>query len=620
MSRCGKNTRRFAALGRSGAACHNRPTVSANLVQLRRRRADFNPADNALSRLKAVMHERREITRQDVESIARASHQPEAAVYGVATYYGDLGTKKRGRVRVKVCRGTACFATAGEAQVGWLEDALGVKLDETSPDGALSLEGVYCLGFCNAGPTVEIEGRIYTGLTPERARELAAALGPSARGDGPLVEAHRASAPVFEAHGGPAIVLERLAQPIDATHLDTAVAHEAFTGLAKALQTMSREEMLGHVERSGLRGRGGAGFPTATKWRFMAANAVKAGEAFVVCNADEGDPGSYIDKYIMERDPFALLEGMALAAYASHATRGFVYVRSEYPLSKPVLEKAIFEARSAGWLGKNIRGSSFSFDVDVIEGAGSYVCGEETALLRSLEGLRGMVTARPPFPAERGLFGKPTIVNNVETLANLGWIARHGGDAYGALGVGRSRGTKTLSLNERFARPGIYEVPLGTPLSKVLVELAGGLKDGRPIKAVQIGGPLGGILPASLLDTPIGFEELDAVGALLGHGGVVAWDDRVDVRDIAVHLFEFCDAESCGKCFPCRIGGRRGLEIVRRLKARRPAADVRRDVGLLTELCETMKLGSLCAHGGAIPIPIASLMVHFEAEMTGGAA
>ena len=391
-------------------------------------------------------------------------------------------------------------------------------------------------------------------------------------------------------------------------------------GLTKALQTMSREEMLGHVERSGLRGRGGAGFPTATKWRFMAANAVKAGEAFVVCNADEGDPGSYIDKYIMERDPFALLEGMALAAYASHATRGFVYVRSEYPLSKPVLEKAIFEARSAGWLGKNIRGSSFSFDVDVIEGAGSYVCGEETALLRSLEGLRGMVTARPPFPAEKGLFGKPSIVNNVETLANVGFIVRHGGAHYASFGHWKSRGTKVLSLNERFARPGMVEVPFGVTLREVLEGWAGGMKGGRPIKGVQVGGPLGGILPASLLDTKIGFDELDAVGGLLGHGGIVAFDGTTPMRDLAVHLFEFCDAESCGKCFPCRIGGRRGLEIVRRLKARRPAADVRRDVGLLTELCETMKLGSLCAHGGAIPIPIASLMVHFEAEMTGGAA
>jgi formate dehydrogenase iron-sulfur subunit len=296
-----------------------------------------------------------------------------------------------------------------------------------------------------------------------------------------------------------------------------------------------------------------------------------------------------------------------------------VYVRSEYPDSAPRLRRAVEAARAAGFLGARVAGSAFAFDVEVVEGAGSYVCGEETALLRSLEGLRGMVTARPPFPAEKGLFDKPTVVNNVETLANIGWIVRHGGEAYAALGAGKSRGTKAVSLNERFARPGIYEVPFGVPVRSILEGLGGGMKSGRPIKAVQIGGPLGGVLPNALLDTPLGFDELDAVGALLGHGGIVAWDDAVDVRDIAVHLFEFCDAESCGKCFPCRIGGRRGLEIVKRLKEERSDVDVQADARLLVELCETMKLGSLCAHGGAIPIPIASLLHHFRDEMLGGA-
>lgn len=549
----------------------------SNLVQIRRRRPDFDAKDNALQRLKIVMHERREITADDVRAIAKATYQPEAAVYGVATYYGDLGTKRRGQTRVKVCRGTACFAACGEDHVKWMEDALHLKLDETRADGSVSLEGVYCLGFCNAGPSVEIEGRIYGELTPERARALAKDLD----GGGGAVEAHDALVPRMEAHGCPAIVLERLALPIDATRLEVARAHHVFEGLARA----EGLDVLGEVERSQLRGRGGAGFPTATKWRFAAQNARQTKEAYVVCNADEGDPGSYIDKYIMERDPFAVLEGMAIAGLAVGAQRGLLGGR---------------------------------FDVEVVEGAGSYVCGEETALLRSLEGLRGMVTARPPFPADRGLFDKPTVVNNVETLANLGWIMRHGGEAYAAYGASKSRGTKTVSLNERFVRPGIYEVPFGVSVRAILEGLGGGMKSGRPIKAVQIGGPLGGILPASLLDTPLGFEELDAVGALLGHGGVVAWDDRFDVRDVAIHLFEFCDAESCGKCFPCRIGGRRGLELVKRMKGPRSKAELDGDVALLTELCETMKLGSLCAHGGAIPAPIASLMLHFYDEMTRG--
>jgi NADH:ubiquinone oxidoreductase subunit F (NADH-binding)/NADH:ubiquinone oxidoreductase subunit E len=589
--------------------------LSDNLTQLRRRRDDWSATDNALQRLKTVMHERRAITADDIRAIAHATHQPEANVLGIATYYGDLGLHPRGRTRVRVCKGTACFAACGDASVGWLERALGLKLEETSADGGVSLEAAYCLGYCNAGPTVAVEERVYGNLTEAGAHALARDLSASSS----LAQARDTHVPPFVVDGGPAVVLERLAAAGDATALSTARAHGAFNGLTKALASMTPDDVLLHVERAQLRGRGGAGFPTATKWRFTAASARASNEAFVVCNADEGDPGSYIDKWLMERDPFAVLEGMALAGYAIGASRGFVYVRSEYPESAPALRRAVEAARAAGLLGAGLNGTGFSFDVEVVEGAGSYVCGEETALLRSLEGLRGMVTARPPFPAEKGLFGKPTVVNNVETLANLGWIMRHGGDAYAALGAGTSRGTKAVSLNERFVRPGIYEVPFGTPVRTILERLGGGLKGGRPIKAVQIGGPLGGILPDALLDTPLGFEELDAVGALLGHGGVVAWDDTVDARDIAVHLFEFCDAESCGKCFPCRLGGRRGLEIARRLKDARPGAEVMADVSLLVDLCETMKLGSLCAHGGAIPIPIASLLTHFRSEMTAGA-
>jgi NADH:ubiquinone oxidoreductase subunit F (NADH-binding)/NADH:ubiquinone oxidoreductase subunit E len=589
--------------------------VSHNLVQLRRNRGDLGVEDTALQQLKRVMHEHRVITKADVAAVARATGQPEAAVLGVATYYGDLGTQPRGRTRVKVCKGTACHAAGNDASVGWMEDALGLKVGETRADGEVSLEEVYCLGFCNAGPTVEVEGRIYGELTQERARALASDLG---KGAG-LAEAHDQLVPYFEVHDGPAIVLERLAKNVDATELDVARAGGVFEGLAKALSSMTPDQVLAEVDASQLRGRGGAGFATATKWRSTAANATNTKEAYVVCNADEGDPGSYIDKYLMERDPFAVLEGIALAGYAIGASRGFAYVRSEYPRSAPALRAAVKAAREAGILGKSVLGSSFAFDIEIVEGAGSYVCGEETALLRSLEGLRGMVTARPPYPADKGLFERPTVVNNVETLANIGWIVRHGGAAYAAIGVGKSRGTKVISLNERFARPGMVEVPLGTSLRRILVELGGGMKSGRPIKAIQLGGPLGGIIPGSMLDVPLGFEELDAVGALLGHGGVVAWEEGVDVRDIAIHLFEFCDAESCGKCFPCRIGGRRGLEIVKRLKdQRRPKAEVAADVALLTDLCETLKLGSLCAHGGAIPDPIRSLFRHFEAEMIAG--
>lgn len=595
--------------------------MSENLVQLRKRKGDFSATDNALQRLKEVMHHKRVIRAEDITRIAREIRQPEAIVYGVATYYGDLGLEVRGRTRVKVCKGTACFASCSDASVKWFEDALGLKEWETSKDGDVSLETVYCLGYCNAGPAVEIEGRIYGELTPDKARALAKDL----KGGGGLPEAHGALSPIFEVHDCAAIVLERMAKrvdgrAIDATKLDVARANEVFVGLAKALKEKTPDQILDEVETSGLRGRGGAGFATATKWRFTAANAKQSDEAFIVCNADEGDPGSYIDKYLMEKDPFAVLEGITLAGYAIGATRGFLYVRSEYPRSKPILQAAALAARKAGLLGKNILGSTFSFDIDIVEGAGSYVCGEETALLRSLEGFRGMVTARPPYPAERGLFQKPTVVNNVETLANLGWIVRHGGAEYAKYGIGKSRGTKAISLNEKFVRPGMYEVPLGMSLEKVLKEIAGGLKGGRPIKCVQVGGPLGGIIPGDKLDVPLGFEEFEKVGALLGHGGVVAWDDTVDVRDIAIHLFEFCDAESCGKCFPCRIGGRRGLELTKRLKTHKDQGVIRQEIVLLRELLETLKLGSLCAHGGAIPDPIRSLLDNYADEMTRGAS
>ena len=593
--------------------------MSQNLIQLRRKKGSVSPEHGPIERLRHVMHERREITAEDVAEIARATGAPEATVFGVATFYGDLGTKKRGKARVKVCRGTACFAAAGERHVGYLEEALGAKLDTTTDDGDVSLEGVYCLGFCNDGPCVEAEGEVYARVTPEVALEIAK----SAKAKRFSGTAERESLPRFEVVGGPAIVLERLASGIDACDLTKAREHGVYVGLAKALANeggMRPEDVLEEVTLSQLRGRGGAGFPTATKWRLMAEHARREGEGFIVCNADEGDPGSYIDKYLMERDPFAVLEGITLAGYATHATRGYVYVRSEYPRSAPALRAAVAKAKEAGLLGERILGSSFSFDIEICEGAGSYVCGEETALLRSLEGLRGMVTARPPFPAEKGLFGKPSIVNNVETLANVGYIVRHGGAHYASFGHGKSRGTKVLSLNERFERPGMVEVPFGVTLRDVLEGWAGGMKGGRPIKGVQVGGPLGGILPASLLDTKIGFDELDAVGGLLGHGGIVAFDDTTPMRDLAVHLFEFCDAESCGKCFPCRLGGRRGLELSRRLRDTNDPAEARAIVDLFPDLLETMKLGSLCAHGGAIPIPIASLLTHFRDEMLGGAS
>ncbi len=321
----------------------------------------------------------------------------------------------------------------------------------------------------------------------------------------------------------------------------------------------------------------------------------------IVANGDEGDPGSYIDKLLMEDNPHLLLEGLALAGYAVGARHGFILTRSEYPRSKPALDQAIEQARAQGHLGER-------FDITVIEGAGSYVVGEETALLACLQGLRGTVSARPPFPAERGVHGLPTVVNNVETLCNIAFIAKHGADAYRALSPqDATPGTKIVCFNERFAKPGAYEVPFGMTIRELCEDVAGGMASGRPIKALQIGGPLAGILPGSKLDTVFDFAPLAQEGCMVGHGGIVAFEELTDMRAVATHLLHFGAAESCGKCFPCRIGLQRAHAMFK--------SDERVDRERLEQLLETLELGSLCAHGGGMPAPIRSLLAHFPEEL-----
>jgi NADH:ubiquinone oxidoreductase subunit F (NADH-binding) len=358
-----------------------------------------------------------------------------------------------------------------------------------------------------------------------------------------------------------------------------------WSGLRRALTELGPQGLLTEVEAAEVRGRGGAGFPAGAKWAFAAK--AEGAEKFIVANGDEGDPGSYIDKYLMERNPELLLEGMALAGYAVGAAHGFVLCRSEYPLSKPALERAAASARERGLLGEGILGTDFDFDVTIIEGAGSYVVGEETALLACVQGLRGTVSARPPFPAERGVYGMPTVVNNVETLCNVPFVATAGAAAYRALSPDtETTGSKLVCFNERFARPSVYEVPFGMTVRELCEDVAGGLRDGATIKAVQIGGPLGG---------------------MVGHGSILAFDQSTDMRDVARHLLRFGADESCGKCFPCRIGLRRAYEEF--------AADAPVQRARLEDLLEALELGSLCAHGGGIPAPLRSLLTHFPDEL-----
>ncbi|MBL8836755.1 MAG: NADH-quinone oxidoreductase subunit NuoF [Alphaproteobacteria bacterium] len=385
-------------------------------------------------------------------------------------------------------------------------------------------------------------------------------------------------------------------------------AHGGFKGLAHAL-AMRPDAVLQAVVDSGLRGRGGAGFPTGIKWRTVAQTA--AAQKYVVCNADEGDSGTFADRMLIEGDPFLLIEGMAIAGYATGADRGFVYLRSEYPHAARAFEAALANARAAGWIGTGIGGSGFSFDIELRLGAGAYICGEETALLESLEGRRGQVRYRPPLPAVKGLFGQPTVINNVLSLAAVPTILAQGAAFYRDFGVGRSRGTQPFQLAGNVKRPGLVEVAFGLSLRELIEDFGGGTASGRPVRAVQVGGPLGAYLPADKLDVAMDYEALAAVKGLLGHGGVVVFDDTVDLADQARFAMEFCAAESCGKCTPCRIGAVRGVEVIDRIVAGQERA---KNVALLRELCETMTDGSLCALGGLTPLPVLSALDQFPQD------
>jgi formate dehydrogenase iron-sulfur subunit len=395
---------------------------------------------------------------------------------------------------------------------------------------------------------------------------------------------------------------------IDPVSVEDFVAHGGYAGLRRALQ-MSPAEIVQAVTDSGLRGRGGAAFPTGIKWKTVLDQPPQ--QKYVTCNADEGDSGTFADRMLMEGDPLTLIEGMTIAGIAVGATRGFIYLRAEYPHAHKTLNEAIAAAYHAGYLGRNVAGSGKTFDLEVRLGAGAYVCGEETSMLESLEGKRGEVRVRPPLPAIKGLFGQPTIVNNVISLASVPVILEKGAEFYRDFGTGKSRGTIPLQLAGNIKRGGLFERAFGLTLRELLYDYGGGSATGRPIRAVQVGGPLGAYIPASQFDTPIDYEALAGIGALLGHGGVVAFDDTADMAKLARYAMEFCAVESCGKCTPCRIGSTRGVELMDRVIAN---VDRERNLELIEELCETMLHGSLCGLGGMTPFPVQSAIKHFPED------
>ena len=384
-------------------------------------------------------------------------------------------------------------------------------------------------------------------------------------------------------------------------------AHDGYRGLRRAL-AMAPSDIVATVTASGLRGRGGAAFPTGIKWNTV--SRAPGAQKYIVCNADEGDSGTFADRIIMEADPFVLIEGMTIAGLAVGATRGYIYVRSEYPHAIAMLGAAIVQAELAGYLGASVMGSDRPFHLEVRKGAGAYICGEETALLESLEGKRGIVRTKPPLPALAGLFGQPTVINNVLSLAAVPLILDRGAQFYQDFGMGRSRGTLPVQLAGNIARGGLIELAFGVTLRDILFDFGGGSASGRPIKAVQVGGPLGAYLPESEWDTPLDYEAFAALWAVLGHGGIVVHDDTADMAQLARYAMEFCAIESCGKCTPCRIGSTRGVEVIDKI---RNGGDVQQVI-LLRDLCDTMLLGSLCAMGGMTPYPVLSALNHFPQD------
>jgi formate dehydrogenase iron-sulfur subunit len=460
-------------------------------------------------------------------------------------------------------------------------------------------------------PLVELEvaGRrhAYGPVQPRDAASLLDAL--QAAGDRapehPLAQGPTAEIPYFKRQQRLTFARVGITDP---TSLEDYLAHDGYRGLRAAL-ALTPAQVVEQVTASGLRGRGGAAFPAGIKWKTVLG--APGAQKYIVCNADEGDSGTFSDRMVMEGDPFVLIEGMTIAGLATGADRGYIYLRWEYPDARRALEAAIQAAYAAGFLGANVQGSGRRFDLEVRMGAGAYICGEETSLLESLEGKRGQVRFKPPLPALAGLFGKPTVINNVITFASVPIILDRGAEFYKNFGMGRSRGTLPLQLAGNVKHGGLIEVAFGITLREILYEYGGGTLSGRPIRAVQVGGPLGAYMPESQFDTPLDYEAFAAVKAMLGHGGIVVFDDTADMAAQARYAMEFCAVESCGKCTPCRIGSTRGVEVIDRLVGGENAAA--QEV-LLRDLCETMTYGSLCALGGLTPFPVISCLNHFPED------
>jgi bidirectional [NiFe] hydrogenase diaphorase subunit len=509
--------------------------------------------------------------------------------------------------RVNVCVAAGCLSCQSQS----VKDGLDQEAEKRGIKGRCQVKGVGCMGLCSEGPLVSTESFPSAGAQPAVMYKKVSAA------DGEAILDSFAGSPVSRLvcptdvpffQRQKKIVLENSGL-IDPERIEDYIAAEGYAALIHALTEMAPHEVIEQVTLSGLRGRGGAGYPTGLKWSTVAKSVGTA--KYVICNADEGDPGAFMDRSVLESDPHRVLEGMLIAAYAIGAAEGYIYVRAEYPLAIKRLRTAIRQAERVGLLGANICGTRFSFRVDLRLGAGAFVCGEETALIASVEGKRGTPRPRPPYPAMEGLFGQPTLINNVETFANIAPIIRKGGAWYAAIGTEKSKGTKVFALAGRVANTGLVEVPMGISLREMVFEIGGGIPEGRKFKAVQTGGPSGGCLPTECLDMPVDYESLARAGSIMGSGGMIVMDETSCMVDVAKYFMDFCMTESCGKCIPCRVGT---YQMHRILTAIGNMTATKQDLKMLEELCDLLKHTSLCGLGQSAPNPVVSTLKSFAEE------
>jgi bidirectional [NiFe] hydrogenase diaphorase subunit len=502
--------------------------------------------------------------------------------------------------RIHVCTAASCLSSGSDK----VKEALAKEVSAQGREKQCQVKGVGCMGLCAKGPLVSVkpDNLMYQNVTAQDAADIIKSMDAS-----PVSRLECATdQPFFRRQVK--IVLENSGR-VDPEKIGDYIAANGYEGLLKALTEFSPGEVMEQVLRSGLRGRGGAGYPTGLKWSMV--SKADSHRKFVVCNGDEGDPGAFMDRSVLEGDPHRVLEGMAIAGYAVGAAQGYIYVRAEYPLAIKNLKTAIRQAQHHGLLGTSIFGTTFSFNIDLRLGAGAFVCGEETALIASIEGRRGMPRPRPPYPSQEGLWGEPTLINNVETFANIPPIMRNGGDWFARIGTEKSKGTKVFALAGRVANTGLIEVPMGITLRDIIYEIGGGIPEGRRFKAVQTGGPSGGCIPEESLDMPVDYESLKKLGSIMGSGGMIVMDDSSCMVDVAKYFMEFCKSESCGKCVPCRAGTYQMYELLERITDGSASA---KEMATLEELCDLVQNTSLCGLGQSAPNPVLSTLRYFRDE------